>query len=335
MSGERANKNNRRGSDRRRTWQRRCAIAAGQCGSAADLDGTDDGEATLLALIEAVRRQLTRSQQRAATARAERHAELRQRTFDNTRRATTFAWDASPVSTARLCAELWAEIRNEDWSLVSSYYSDAGGWPRKLWDFDKHYQWLGHAGGGGIGYGAPASVGAALANRDLGRLSFAIQTDGDMMYAPGVLWTAARYRIPLLSIMNNNRAYHMEIMHIQRICNARNRGIDRAQIGSEISDPNIDYAKLAARKVVQLSAARCTPGTAVIPVIRMKPRVSCTDPGSGPIPFPGVASTGTFDTPRHRCRRIQPPSCRRRNWRISMRSWKRNRSPVTSTKYRS
>ena len=45
--------------------------------------------------------------------------------------------------------------------------------------------------------------------------------------------------------MNNNRAYHMEMMHVQRMCNARNRGIDRGMIGSELTDPNIDYAKLA------------------------------------------------------------------------------------------
>ncbi|GIT15091.1 MAG: hypothetical protein CM1200mP36_08470 [Gammaproteobacteria bacterium] len=52
--------------------------------------------------------------------------------------------------------------------MVSSYYSDGGGWPRQLWDFDKSYQWLGHAGGGGIGYGAPASVGGALLIVDTG-----------------------------------------------------------------------------------------------------------------------------------------------------------------------
>ena len=66
-----------------------------------------------------------------------------------------------------------------------------------------------------------------------------------MMYAPGVLWTAAHHRIPLLSVMNNNRAYHPEVMHVQKMCNARNRGIDRGQIGSQLSDPNIDYAMLA------------------------------------------------------------------------------------------
>jgi thiamine pyrophosphate-dependent acetolactate synthase large subunit-like protein len=65
------------------------------------------------------------------------------------------------------------------------------------------------------------------------------------MYAPGVLWTAAHHRIPLLSVMNNNRAYHMETMHVQRMCNRRNRGVDRGTIGCELTEPNIDFAKMA------------------------------------------------------------------------------------------
>ena len=44
------------------------------------------------------------------------------------------------------------------------------------------------------------------------------------MYAPGVLWTAAHHRIPLLSVMHNNRAYHQEVMHIQRMANRHQRG---------------------------------------------------------------------------------------------------------------
>ena len=129
------------------------------------------------------------------------------------------------------------QIKNEDWSLVSNYYSEAGVWPRRLWDFNKPYQWLGHAGGGGIGYGAPSSVGAALANKKYGRFSVSLQTDGDLMYAPGVLWTAAHHRIPLLSVMLNNRGYHQEIMHVQRMCNQRNRGIDNGTKGSTLTDP--------------------------------------------------------------------------------------------------
>ena len=197
-----------------------------------DLAIAADGEATLPSLIEAVKRLVTGDRRRVFEERGAKLAEARRAALERARLAATYAWDASPVSTARLCAEVWAQIKNEDWSLVSSYYSDGGGWPRRLWDFNKPYQWLGHAGGGGIGYGAPASVGAALANRRHGRLSVAIQTDGDLMYAPGVLWTAAHHKIPLLSVMNNNRAYHMEVMHVQRMCNGRNRGVDRGQIGS-------------------------------------------------------------------------------------------------------
>ena len=211
-----------------------------------DLAIAADGEATLPTLIDAVKRLATGDRKRVFQERGAKLAEASRAAAERSRVAASYAWDASPVSTARLSAEVWAQIRNEDWSLVSNYYTDAnGGWPRRLWDFDKPYQWLGHAGGGGIGYGAPASVGGALANRRHGRLSVAIQTDGDFMYAPGVLWTAAHHRIPLLSVMNNNRAYHMELMHVQRMCNARNRGVDRGTIGSELTDPNIDYAKLA------------------------------------------------------------------------------------------
>jgi acetolactate synthase I/II/III large subunit len=210
-----------------------------------DLAIAADGEATLPALIESVKRLLTSDRRRVFEERGARLAEAKRATLERARVAASYAWDATPVSTARLCAELWAQIKNEDWSLVSSYYSDGGGWPRRLWDFKKPYHWLGDAGGGGIGYGAPASVGAALANKRHGRLSVAIQTDGDLMYAPGVLWTAAHHKIPLLSIMNNNRAYHMEVMHVQRMCNRRSRGVDRGQIGSMLSDPNIDFSKLA------------------------------------------------------------------------------------------
>jgi len=210
-----------------------------------DLAIAADAEATLPALLESVKRLASRDRLRYFAERGAKLAEASRASAHDARVAASYAWDASPVSTARLCSEIWAQIRDEDWSLVSSYYSDGGAWPRKLWDFNKHYQWLGDAGGGGIGYGAPASVGAALANRKHGRLSVAIQTDGDLMYAPGVLWTAAHHGIPLLSVMNNNRAYHMEMMHVQRMCNARNRGIDRARLGSEIVDPNIDYARMA------------------------------------------------------------------------------------------
>jgi acetolactate synthase-1/2/3 large subunit len=127
------------------------------------------------------------------------------------------------------------------------------GWSRRdlirgvivVWNVDKYYQAIGGAGGAGVGYGAPASVGAALANRKHGRLSVSIQNDGDLMYAPGVLWTAAHHRTPLLRVMHNNRAYHQEVMHIQRMANRHQRGITNASIGTRLENPNIDFATVA------------------------------------------------------------------------------------------
>jgi thiamine pyrophosphate-dependent acetolactate synthase large subunit-like protein len=203
-----------------------------------------DAEATLPSLVEAIARQAHADRKRAFQARGTMLASAHQAAWDDARTEATYAWDASPISTARVAAELWAQIKNEDWSLVSRDRS-LSSWPRRLWAFDKYYQYIGGPGGFGIGYGAPAAVGAALANRKHGRLSINIQNDGDLMYAPGVLWTAAHHRIPLLNIVHNNRAYHEEVMHVQRMANRRNRGIDRAWIGTTIDDPAVNFAKLA------------------------------------------------------------------------------------------
>jgi acetolactate synthase I/II/III large subunit len=203
-----------------------------------------DAEATMPALIEAVKRQITDDRKRAFEDRGRKLAAAREQAMQRIRDDAAYGWDASPISTARLSAELWNAVKNEDWSLVSEvgFVSD---WPLKLWNFEKYYQFIGGAGGAGVGYQLPASVGAALANKKYGRFSVSIQNDGDLMYAPGALWTAAHSRIPLLSVMHNNRAYHQEVMHIQRMANRHNRDVTRASIGTTLQDPFIDYAKIA------------------------------------------------------------------------------------------
>jgi len=211
---------------------------------ALDLTITGDAEATLPSLVEAVKRLATGDRRRAFEARGKTLAESSSNAYERSRAEAGYAWDASPVTTARLSLELWEAIRHDDWSLVS-YLNPVSGWPMRLWNFDRHYQFIGGSGGSGIGYTAPASTGAALANRKHGRLTVTIQPDGDLMYAPGILWTAAHHHIPLLMVMHNNRAYHQELMHLQRMANRHNRGVDRAHIGTTIADPNIDYAKVA------------------------------------------------------------------------------------------
>ena len=209
-----------------------------------DLVIAADAETTLPSLIEAVQRLLTSERKRMLQDRGASLAEAHHKTFERARSDATYGWESSPITTARLSAELWAQIKNEDWSLVS----DVGfisRWPLRLWNFDKHYQFIGGAGGAGLGYGPPSSAGAALANKKYGRLSVSIQGDGDLLYAPGILWTTAHHHIPLLSVVHNNREYHQEVMHVQRMANRHNRGVTRAGIGTTIQDPNIDFAKIA------------------------------------------------------------------------------------------
>ncbi|HKE83594.1 MAG TPA: thiamine pyrophosphate-dependent enzyme [Vicinamibacterales bacterium] len=209
-----------------------------------DIAMAADAEATLPALTDACKRLINADRRSALAERGKRLAESHATALDRVRTEAAYGWDATPISTARLTMELWAQIKNEDWALVaeSGIMSD---WTSRLWGFEKHYQSLGGSGGAGVGYGAPAAVGAALANRKRGRLSVTIQGDGDFLYAPGVWWTAAHHRIPLLAVMHNNRAYHQELMHLQRMANRHQRGIGRAHIGTTIDNPNVDFAKIA------------------------------------------------------------------------------------------
>ena len=209
-----------------------------------DLAIAADAEASLPALIDACRKLITGDRKRVFDERGRKFADASAKAAQTTLDEAAWGWDASPITTARLSAEIWDAVKREDWSLVSDV-TFLSFWPTRLWDFQKHYHYIGGQGAYGIGYGAPAAVGAALANRKHGRLTVNIQCDGDLNYAPGVLWTAVHHKIPLLTIMHNNRAYHQERMYVHDMAARAERGIDRANIGTAITDPNIDYATMA------------------------------------------------------------------------------------------
>ncbi len=208
-----------------------------------------DAEASLPVLIEEVRRQMTSDRQRVIQDRAGKHAianqQARLEALNKALEQKRAGWNATPIATARIYAELWPLIMNEDWILASpSGFS--GGHNGQLWDHDKPYSYLGSQGAGGMGYGAPASVGAALAAKSRGQIAINIQCDGDLNYAPGVLWTATHHQLPILTVMHNNRAWHQELMFVEYMCGVRGRGGDRGHIGTTLRDPFIDYRMMAA-----------------------------------------------------------------------------------------
>jgi len=204
-----------------------------------DVSIAADVQATLPALIEACKRFITADRNRRFEERGKQLVENKARLIQRARTDATYGWDTTPITTARLQAEVWQVIKNKDWA-------SAGG-TGPLWNIDKHYRTIEGAGGGGLGHGPPAAIGAALAHRKHGRFVVKFQNDGDMMYTPSALWTAAHHRIPVLFVMRNNRAYHQELMHLQRMANRYQRGAtwDRTHIGVAIDDPNIDFAMMA------------------------------------------------------------------------------------------
>ena len=208
-----------------------------------------DAEASLPVLIDEVRKQLSPDKQHVIEERSAKHADANQRArVEALKRALEqkrAGWDASPIATARIYAELWPLIEDEDW-VLSSPSSFSGGHNTQLWIHNKPYNYLGGQGAGGMGYGAPASVGAALAAKSRGQIAINIQTDGDLNYAPGVLWTAQHHQLPMLTVMHNNRAWHQELMFVEYMCGVRGRGGDRGYIGTTLRDPYIDYRMMAA-----------------------------------------------------------------------------------------
>jgi thiamine pyrophosphate-dependent acetolactate synthase large subunit-like protein len=210
-----------------------------------DLNINGDAEATMPSLIEAVKAEMTAAHKAKFEARGQEMKGLVQASLEQRMRDAAYQWDAKPISSSRFVMELWNEIKNENWALPSEsqFLSE---WPYFLWDINKPYQTMGYSGAQGIGYNSPAALGAALANKEHGRLTVAMVGDGDLNMAPGVLWTAAHHRIPILYLVHNNRSYHQEVMMILKMAARRSR-VDHPNVyvGTLIDDPAPDYAKIA------------------------------------------------------------------------------------------
>jgi thiamine pyrophosphate-dependent acetolactate synthase large subunit-like protein len=119
------------------------------------------------------------------------------------------------------------------------------GWPIDIWPFQNGLSYLGKDGGGGLGSGSGLSVGAALALQGLGRHAVAMLGDGDFCMGATAVWTAARHRIPLLILVNNNRSYFNDELHQDTVARTRGREVKNRWIGLRMEDPSPDIAKLA------------------------------------------------------------------------------------------
>ena len=148
--------------------------------------------------------------------------------------------DESPISTARLAAEIWEAIKSHDWVLTAGTAED---WALRLWDFDRSYRHAGRSLGTATQFAI--SIGVALAHRDARRLVVDIQPDGDLMFDVGALWVPVHYEIPMLVVTFNNRAYYNDWEHQERIARQRARPEENAYVGMDIDAPAPDFAAIA------------------------------------------------------------------------------------------
>jgi acetolactate synthase I/II/III large subunit len=167
---------------------------------------------------------------------AETSAALRAGWLDRARSAL----GESPLSLAGLALTVWEGVKDRDWVLANG---QVNGWVHRLWEFERANQWIGSSGGGGLGYGMGATIGAALAHRGSDRIIVDIQSDGDGLMTPGALWTMVQYDLPILVILKNNHTYENSEVHAERVARHRQRPIENKTVG--ITIPGVDWATMA------------------------------------------------------------------------------------------
>lgn len=102
------------------------------------------------------------------------------------------------------------------------------------------HDWL-NVTGGSIGQGLPVATGAALACP--GRKVFAMESDGAGMYTLQALWTQARERLDVVTVLFANRAYRILRGELKQMGIAEPG--PKAAAVLELGNPDLDWVKLA------------------------------------------------------------------------------------------
>ncbi|WP_163695066.1 acetolactate synthase large subunit [Mycolicibacterium sarraceniae] len=99
--------------------------------------------------------------------------------------------------------------------------------------------------GGAIGFALPVSVGAAIAAPD--RPVLCLESDGSAMYTISALWTQARERLDITTVVYANRAYDILRIELQRVgAEAAGSGPGpKAESLLDLTSPTMDYVQIA------------------------------------------------------------------------------------------
>jgi len=116
--------------------------------------------------------------------------------------------------------------------------------------------------GGSIGIGMPLALGAAVASP--GRRVVCLEADGSAMYTPQALWTIARERLDVTTVIYHNAAYAILRLELQRV--GAGAGGPRARDMFDLARPALDFVALA--RSMGMSAERATTADELVAQLR-------------------------------------------------------------------
>jgi benzoylformate decarboxylase len=147
-------------------------------------------------------------------------------------------WDAIPINAARLMRSM-DKLIDQD-ALIVNESPTSKDILMANFQFNRARSYFSNSSAGHLGWGLGAAIGAALASPK--RRVVACLGDGSAMFGIQGLWTLAKYRVPLLVIVFNNRAY-MAVKNQFRGPEERIR--IAAEMGAELVGPEINFSRLA------------------------------------------------------------------------------------------
>ncbi len=200
-----------------------------------------DPAAGLEELSDALGQDMSASAKEAAATRAATWAEERRRSAEEYRKRLQGIWDRQPMAVERMMHELAQSLP------LNAIVADESITSRPAlmgeFNFDEPGSLYGIR-GGALGWAMPGALGVKLANPD--RPVLAVVGDGASLYTIQALWTAARYNIPVVYAICNNRSYrilkvNMDI-YLRRMLNDQERQSE--YVGMEFANP-LDLSAIA------------------------------------------------------------------------------------------
>ncbi|HEU4342346.1 MAG TPA: thiamine pyrophosphate-binding protein [Candidatus Binatia bacterium] len=203
-----------------------------------DLGIVADARSALRSLVEILPRFVNLSNGSRRAERLEHIKKAKEQIHSELESRVQAGWDSTPISAARL-ARTMDRLLEQDLLIVNESPTSKDILMANFqFGFGRSY--FSNSSGGYLGWGLGAAIGAKLASPN--RRVVACLGDGSAMFGIQGLWTLAKYRVPLLVIVFNNRAY-MAVKNQFRGSEERIRVA--AEMGAELVGPDINFARLA------------------------------------------------------------------------------------------